>query len=146
MSEDPQQIWDDYYRRIRRRRVREAQILHALMAEDGVKDSTVLALDFRHFGDEEDRVRSLAAQLSENYSTKVTRSSSDDKYWLLDGTTRPDGVDEMTEVRCVDWVAFMCDVAQSYGCVFSMWHLTDPATSRTWSNEEIDIAPEIEGK
>jgi len=144
MNDDPQQTWDDYYQRIRRRRIREAEIVHAQMADDGVSDSTVLALDFRHFGNEKEQVRSLAAQLSENYATEVRRSDHDDNYWLLDGTTRPEGVDEMTEERCVDWVAFMCDVAQSYGCVFSTWHLTDPSTSRTWSNEEIDVDPESE--
>ncbi len=144
MSKDPQRIWDDYYQRIRRRRMCEAKIVHAQMVDDGVTDSTVLALDFRHFGNEEERVRDLAAQLSEHYATKVTRSDTDDRYWLMDGTTRPTGVDEMTEERCVDWVAFMCDVAQSYGCVFSTWQLTDPTTSRTWSNESVDVDPEIE--
>ena len=139
MSGDPQRIWDNYYQRIRRRRIREAQIVHAQMTEDGVTHSTVLALDFRHFGNEEERVQCLGAQLSENYVTEVRRSGNDDNYWLLDGTTRPEGVDEITEGRFVAWVAFMCDVAQSYSCVFSTWYLTDPLRSQTWSNEKIDV-------
>ena len=52
----------------------------------------------------------------------------------------------MTEQRYVDWVSFMCDVAQSHGCVFSTWHLTDPSTSDSWSNENIDVDPEVERK
>lgn len=146
MSDDPQQIWDEYYQRIRRSRIREAEIVHAQMSEDNVTDSTVLAIDFRHFSGDEDSIRSLATQLSEHYATTIKPSESDDQYWVLDGTTRPDGIDGMTEQRCVDWVSFMCDVAQSHGCVFSTWRLTDPRRSQSWSNQKIDVDPEVESK
>ena len=76
----------------------------------------------------------------------ITRRDRDDNFWMLDGTTRPEGVDDMTEQRCVDWVSFMCDVAQSHGCVFSTWSLTDPSTLDSWSNENIDVDPEVERK
>jgi hypothetical protein len=143
-AENTQQIWDDYYKRIRRRRIREARIVYAEMSVAGVTDSTFLALDFCHFGREESDIRSLAAQLSEHYATSIARSEKDGNYWMLDCTTRPEGIDEVTEQRWIDWVAFMCDVAQSYCCVFSTWSLTDTSKSQSWSNEEIDIDPEAE--
>jgi hypothetical protein len=146
MSDDRQQTWDDYYQRIRRRRIRGVEIVHAQMSEDDLTDSTVLAIDFRHFSRDEDSIRNLATQLSEHYATTITRSESDSRYWVLDGTTRPDGIDGMTEQRCVDWVSFMCDVAQSHGCVFSTWRLTDLRRARSWSNEMLDVDPEVESK
>lgn len=146
MPDDPQQIWDEYHQRIRRRRIREAEIVHARMSDDDVTRSTVLEIDFRHFSRDEDSIRRLAAQLSEHYAISIIRSESNDRYWVLDGTTRPDGIDGFTEQRCVDWVSFMCDVARSHGCVFSTWRLTDPRRSQSWSNEKIDVDPEVEAK
>lgn len=141
MSEEPQQTWDEYYARIRRRRIEEARLMHAQMKADGVTDDTVLALDFLHFGEDEDDIQELAEQLSENY-TMVVSPRADEPYWNAEGTTRPDGVDGMSEQMCCDWVAFMCDVASSYGCVFSTWKLTDPTQNRSWTNESLDIDPE----
>ncbi len=141
MTDDPQQIWTDYYARLRRRRIAEAQFLHLQMTADGVTDDTILTLDFTHFGNVEDDVRRLAKQLSENYVMTVTRGR-EAGYWSADGTTRPDGIDGMNAQRCVDWVAFMCDVANSYGCMFSAWTLTDPVRQLSWTNETIDVDPE----
>lgn len=146
MPDDPQRIWEEYYQRIRRRRIREAEILHAQMSGDDVTDSTVLAIDFRHFSRDEDSILGLAAQLSEHYATTITRCETDNRYWQLDGTTRPDCIDGMTRQRCVDWVSFMCDVAQSHGCVFSTWQLTDLRGSRSWSTEMLDVDMEEENK
>ncbi|WP_425614713.1 hypothetical protein NA78x_004588 [Anatilimnocola sp. NA78] len=140
MPDDPQQVWTDYYARIRRRRIAEARILHSQMAADGVTGDTILSLDFLHFGPVEDDVRRLAKQLSENYATTVT-ARPDADYWNAEGTTRPDGVDRMSAEQWSDWVAFMCDVASSYGCVFSVWTLTDPMKQRSWTNESIDVDP-----
>ncbi|OYP35624.1 hypothetical protein [Rhodopirellula sp. MGV] len=140
MTEDPQQVWTDYYARMRRRRIAEARILHSRMAADGITDDTILALDFMHFGNVESDVRELAAQLATSYTMTVTRRP-DFTYWSVEGTTRPYGIDCMNADRCVDWVAFMCDVANSYGCVFSTWMLTDPTRQRSWSNETIDVDP-----
>lgn len=73
MTDDPQEIWTDYYTRLRRRRIAEAQILHSQMNANGVTDDTILALDFMHFGNVEADVRRLAKQLSENYVMTVGR-------------------------------------------------------------------------
>jgi len=141
MTDDSQQVWTDYYARQRRRRIAEAQILHSQMVADGVTDDTILALDFMHFGNVEDDVRRLANQLSENYVMTVTRGRNAG-YWNAEGTSRPNGIDGMNAQRCADWVAFMCDVASSYGCVFSTWTLTDPVRQLLWRNEMINIDPE----
>lgn len=141
MTDDPQKIWTDYYARLRRRRIAEAQILHSQMNANGVTDDTILALDFMHFGNVESDVRRLAKQLSENYAMTVGRRT-DTAYWNAVGTTRPDGVDGMNAERWEDWVGFMCDVANSYGCVFSSWTLSDPARQLSWTNETIDVDPE----
>lgn len=142
MTEDSQQVWADYYARIRRRRIAETKILHSQMSADGVNDDTVLALDFLHSGPVERDVRSLAEQLSEHYSMNVALQADGD-YWNAVGTTRPEGIDGMNLQRCVDWVTFMCDVANSYGCVFLTWRLTDPAREEFWTNETIDVDPEV---
>ncbi len=144
MSTDPQAIWTEHYARIRKRRISEARILHQQMSESGVNTETVLALDFLHFGKSENDVRKLASQLSENYHMSVT-PRDDTEYWTAAGTTRPMGIDGMDEAQCTEWVSFMCDVANSYGCVFSTWSLTDPMRDQTWSNETIDVDPEIDG-
>ena len=141
MTDETQQIWTDYYARLRRRRIAEAQILYSQMAADGVTNDTIITLDFTHFGNVEDDVRRLAKQLSENYAMTVTRGKKAE-YWNADGTTRPDGIDGMNAQRCSDWVAFMCDVANSYGCVFSVWTFTDPVRQLSWTNETIDVDPE----
>lgn len=144
MSNDPQATWTEYYARIRKRRIAEARILYQQMTEFGVDAETVLALDFMHFGNSEDGVRRLASQLSENYNIVVT-PRDDGVYWNAEGTTRPDGIEGMDEAECTEWVAFMCDVANSYGCVFSTWRLTDPVRDQTWTNEDIDVDPEVDG-
>ncbi len=141
MTDDPQHIWTDYYARLRRRRIAEARILQSQMSADGVTDDTILALDFKHFGNVESDLRRLADQLSENYAMAVS-PSTDTESWIALGTTRPGGIDGMNEERCTDWVGFMCDVANSYACVFSTWTLTDPVRQLSWTNESIDVDPE----
>ena len=140
MSQDPQSTWAQYYSRIRDRRIAEARVLHRQLKESGVGDETILAIDFQHFGNVEDDVRKLANQLSESYSMIVVQRG-DTEYWDAKGTTRPDGVDGMDEGTCLSWVAFMCDVANSYACVFSTWSLTDQIRGQTWANETIDVDP-----
>ncbi len=139
-DQDPQQVWSEYYDRIRRRRIAEAKLVHAQMVADGVTTDTLLALDFLHFGDVEEDVEELAEQLSENY-TMMIAPRPDEEYWDAEGTTRPDGIDGVTEKLCCDWVEFMCEVAQSYACVFSTWTITNPKTGQSWTNELIDIDP-----
>ena len=111
------------------------------MTADGVTDNTILAIDFTHFGNVEDDIRRLANQLSENYAMTVAAASRSE-YWHAVGTTRPDGIDGMNAQRCSDWVTFMCDVANSYGCVFSVWTLTDMMRQLSWTNDTIDVDPE----
>ena len=94
MTDKPQIIWTDYYARIRRRRIAEAEFIIAQMRDAGVAGSTVLALDFKHFGIVESDVHRLSDQLSENYSMDV-QMSDDGKTWFANGTTRPYGVDGM---------------------------------------------------
>ncbi len=141
MTDDAQQIWTDYYVRIRRRRIAEAEFIASQLVADGVTADTVLALDFNHFGTAETEVRRLSDQLSENYSMTVLLSD-DGKTWFANGTTRPYGVDGMVGDQLRDWAAFMCDVASSYACVFSTWKLVDTQRKMEWATDELDIAPE----
>lgn len=135
---DPEQAWVDYYERIRNRRLNEVKELWPEMMRGGVNRTTFFLFDFRHFSNEESSIRDLAAQLSENYEISIRSSDAQDDYWLLDGTTRPAGIDQLDESRLTDWVMFMCDVAQSYGCVFSTWQLTDQSRSLSWSSEDFE--------
>ena len=43
--------------------------------------------------------------------------------------------------QLLDWVAFMCDVANSYACVFSTWKFVDTRRKIEWSNDNVDIDP-----
>ena len=112
MTDDAQQIWTDYYARIRRRRIAEAEFISSQLMADGVTADSILALDFKHFGTVENDVRRLSDQLSENYTVNV-HLSDDGKTWIADGTTRPYGVDGMIGSQLLQWVEFMCDVANS---------------------------------
>ena len=133
---DPQATWDDYYKRLGTRRVSEAKQLFAAMRENGVTDDSALYLDFRHFSSEKPDAENLGKQLSENYEINIMQDG-ESNYWFVDGTTRPDGI-SLTESQCVDWVTFMADVAQSHGCVFSTWRLTDTKNNKPWSNESFE--------
>ena len=76
MTDDAQQIWPDYYARIRRRRIAEADLISSQMEADGVSADSILALDFKHFGTVENDVRRLSDQLSENYTCLLYTSPS----------------------------------------------------------------------
>ena len=108
-----QETREAYYRRLRDRRLAEAQVLWAEMQDAGVASETVLALDFSHFCTGRAGAEALAAQLAENYSVE--------------------------EAQHRDWVAFMSDVAESHSGVFASWLLEAPRMDRRFSSEEIDL-------
>ena len=143
MTDDSQQIWTDYYASIRRRRIAEAESIGSQMVADGVTADTVFALEFKHFGKVESDVRKLSDQLAENYSMTILLSD-DGETWLANGTTRPYGVDGMVGAQLQNWTTFMCDVAQSYTCVFSTWKLVDTHRKTEWTNANLDIDPETD--
>ena len=39
----------------------------------------------------------------------------------------------------------MCDVANSYACVFTTWKLVDTQREMEWATEHLDIDPETDG-
>jgi hypothetical protein len=93
-------------------------------------------MDFSHFCDVSSKLDELAQQLSENYEIEL--SEVDEKgYQFLIGTTRPYG-NELSEEDFINWVEFMCDVAQSYSCVFSEFSLESPELGQVWSNTEFE--------
>ena len=141
MTDDAQQIWPDYYARIRRRRIVEADLISSQMEADGVSADSILALDFKHFGTVENDVRRLSDQLSENYTAEV-RLSDDGETWIAEATSRPYGIDGMIGSQLQQWVEFMCDVARSYACVFSSWKLVDTKRKIEWATDSLDIYPE----
>jgi len=143
VTDNTQQIWTDYYARIRGRRIAEAEFISSQLAADGVTADSVLALDFMHFGTVENDVRQLSDQLSENYTVNV-HLSDDGKTWIADSTTRPYGVDGMIGTQLLQWVEFMCDVANSYACVFSTWKLVDTKRNIEWATDHLDIDPETD--
>ena len=72
MLDDPQKTWDDYYDRIKRRRLAAAALLWDEIEAAGADEETIFALDFAHFGNNRDDVDDLARQLSENYTTEAS--------------------------------------------------------------------------
>ena len=135
-KDEAYQIWEDYYKNIKNRRLAEAKIFTNTLANDGITSKSVLALDFVLFCKNHDNAKNLGNQLSENYTItlELDRNSN---YWFIKGTTRPSGITLSADVH-IDWVDFMCDVAQSYHGIFTQWSLTDPKSKKTWSNEEIE--------
>lgn len=135
-TEDPQKTWSDYYQRKKRERVREAVELWKQMQRAGVVETTVLALDFVHFGNSQTDVEALASQLSENYTMQVVRDDNQN-YWYAKGTTRPQGL-TLSQEQHMAWVEFMSDVAQSHACVFSTWSLEAPSLRAKFHSEHIE--------
>lgn len=132
MDSDAEAIWLQYAERKRAERLSEAGHVWSALVAAGGGDDTVLAVDFVHFGPSEAQVAALSRQLSENYTVTMERGPG--AYWLLKGTTRP----YRTTLSALDhasWVGFMCDVADSYGCVFSTWSLGAPALALSFSSE-----------
>jgi hypothetical protein len=136
MSDDPQAIWDDYYRRIKARRLAQADRMWAEMTAAGVSNETVLALDFEHISNVRADANDLASQLSENYEMEVIPADREG-YWIIKGTTRPDGIC-LSKEQHSDWVDFMADVARSYACVFSDWKLEAPMIRTAFESSAFD--------
>lgn len=136
MPIDPQATWNDYYDRIKRRRLAAAAVLWGEIDAAGANEDTVFALDFTHIGNNRQDADDLAHQLSENYATEVS-AQSEKNYWNIKGTTRPKGIC-LTKDQHVAWVEFMVDVARSYACVFSEWTLEAPALGRTFQSAHLD--------
>jgi hypothetical protein len=135
MSASDQAVWQDYAQRKRAERMAEAaRVWEALVAAGGTPE-TVLAVDFVHFGTTPAQAEALHDQLAQNYS--VTVESGPNGYALVKGTTRPYGI-TLTRADHLDWVGFMCDVAQSHGCVFSTWSLAAPSLGATVSSEAFE--------
>lgn len=134
--EDPQEIRAEYYQRKKALRMSEAKQMIALMQLAGVKDETVLALDFMHSGTSQSSVEELARQLAEHYQVQVLQSK-DQTHWLAKGTTRPYGI-TLSEAQHLGWVEFMADVAQSYSCVFLTWSLEAPSLQARFDSEQIE--------
>ncbi|MBB5213104.1 hypothetical protein [Microbulbifer hydrolyticus] len=134
--EDPQKIWSEYYERILNRKIDESKMAWEQLHQDGVSGNTIFALDFEHFGNDKESIEKQSKQLSENYEVDI--SGPDEKgYFQLTGTTRPYGV-EFEKSDFIAWVEFMCEVSQSYGCVFSTWKLESPKMGKSWSNADFE--------
>jgi hypothetical protein len=137
-EQDPQEVWEDYYRRKKEQRINEAIALRQQMEIAGVSEETFMALDFLLFGNNEEDVRSLSSQLSENYNTDI-ESTEEENYWHVKGTTRPEGI-TLTKEQHLAWVEFMSDVAQSYACVLSNWSFEVPSLKMSFRSDEIESA------
>lgn len=135
--DDPQEMWEEYYRNKKSQRLEEAHKLCEQLQGAGVTEKTVLALDFVHFSKTHENAQSLADQLSENYTIDVV--ASEDGVWFINGTSRPYGLTLSSEQH-IGWVEFMADVAQSHACVFSTWSLEAPSLNLKLGSEAIASA------
>ena len=114
----------------------EAIKLWDQMRDSDVNDETVLAIDFMHFGTNQENKNNLAKQLSENYEMEVV-PSDEEGYWYAKGTTRPYGI-TLNKEQHIGRVEFMADVAQSYACVFSTWSIEAPSLGVSFDSESIE--------
>jgi len=135
-SEDPQKIWEEYYKNKKSQRMQEASELWNKMVIAGVEKDTILAIDFLHFGTNEESVKNLGSQLSENYKIEIV-PGKEKGYWYAKGTTRPYGINLSGEEHS-DWVEFMFDVSKSYGCLFSTWSVEAKSLGQVFESESIE--------
>ena len=124
MDETSRMQWTHYLQRKRAERMFEAGLVWTEFERRGGNEETVVAMDFGLLCPDRERADALQAQLSEHY--RVELEPAEGAYWLARGTTRPYGVTLSADTHAA-WVAFMCDVAESHGCVFSTWSMTAPA-------------------
>jgi hypothetical protein len=135
MSEkDAQKTWDEYHERIKNRRLAEAKVINLELEKNHITSETDMVLDFSFFTQDEAGANGIKNQLSENYEMTISKK---DEYWHINGTSRPYAVNLSAEQH-LGWVEFMHDVALSYGCIFSVWSITEPTGKRVWSNENIE--------
>jgi len=112
------------------------QIVNGLieLKKNKISSDTNLVLDFSFFTQDENGAKGIQKQLSENYKVTIAK---EDEYWHINGTSRPYAVN-LTPEQHLGWVEFMHDVALSYGCVFSVWSITEPKENKVWSSEDIE--------
>jgi hypothetical protein len=132
-EEQAQKTWDEYHARIKSRRLAEVKIINEQLKNAGITSATDLILDFNFFTPKQSGAEGIKEQLSENYEMTIRQ---DGEYWHIDGTTSPYSI-TLSPEQHIGWVEFMHDVVLSYGCIFSVWTVTDPKTNKTWSNEKI---------
>jgi hypothetical protein len=137
-NDQSQQVWRAYYQGKKAQRAEEAIALWDKMNTAGVTEETILAMDFIFLGASQQNVEALARQLSENYEMGAAPASAPG-WWCANGTTRPHGV-TLGREQFLRWVEFMCDVAESYACVFSSWSLESPELALHFRSESIPSA------
>ncbi len=135
-DEEAQQIWQDYYGRIKSRRLAEAEIMWSEMVSRGIISDTVLVFDFVAFCADETGARYLQAQLTESYTVGLEYDPGQ-SVWLVDGTARPTDV-TLDETGFMAWISFMADVTAQYGCVFSTWSIEAPRLNVIFESELIE--------
>lgn len=135
MDEDGAAMWQAYALRKRAERLAEAACVWSAFAGAGGGPDTVVAIDFVHLSPVAARAETLRAQLAENYAVEMQSAAHD--YWLVKGTTRPYGAN-LTADSHVDWVRFMCDVAEGHGCVFSTWSIAAPGLGLVVNSEDFE--------
>ncbi|MBL4774132.1 MAG: hypothetical protein JKX98_11260 [Alcanivoracaceae bacterium] len=133
-EEQAQKTWNEYHARIKSRRLVQVKVINEQLKKAGITSNTDLVLDFNFFTPKKSGAEGIKEQLSENYEISIKQ---DGEYWHIDGTTRPYSITLNSEQH-IAWVEFMHDVALSYGCIFSVWTVTDPKTNKKWSNEKIE--------
>ena len=133
-EEQAQKTWDEYHEKIKNRRLAQVKVINERLKDAGVTGDSDLVLDFKFFTPKQSGAEGIKEQLSENYEITIKQ---DGDYWNITGTTRPYSINLEPEQH-VGWVEFMHDVALSYGCIFSVWTVTDVKTNKTWSNEKIE--------
>ncbi len=133
-EEQAQEVWNEYHERIKNRRLAQVNVLNEQLKNADVTNDTQLILDFEFFTPKESGAEAIKKQLSENYEISIQQ---DDDYWIISGTTRPYAI-TLSPEQHIGWVEFMHDVALSYGCIFSVWTITEPKSKQSWSNKNIE--------
>jgi len=129
--------FNSYQKMISSRRLNEAAVLWKNMTADGFDSSAPAALDFTFFSNVQNDAETLSKTLSENYTVTVSPAAQGG-YWLIRGTTRPNGK-KFSYEQFLKWVEFMIFAGFSNNCVFSTWAVYEPKSGKTWSTETIEV-------
>lgn len=133
-DQDAQKTWGEYHERIKSRRLAEAEVINLELEKNNISSETDLILDFSFFTQDEAGANGIKKQLSENYEMTINKKG---EYWYINGTSRPYAV-KLSAEQHLGWVEFMHDAALSYGCIFSVWSITELKGKLVWSNESIE--------
>lgn len=140
--EQRQEIADEYFQRIVKRRTGEANILWEQVKSKVNVNEIEFIVGFTIFSHEQEKAEAVKEKLKEAYEISITRDDSND-VWLVKGSTESYGV-ELDFDKIKEWIEYMVAVADVNNSGFTNWSLFPVGQPELlWSSEDIEYEEEI---